>query len=574
MGIEIQDEKLKKTIDNILKVLPNIRKVQEFRWYKIDNFYEGNHFFEVLDPRTKEIKKDEFLNQVKEVAIVQRAKKQLVNAVNLIKANKPSWAVYPRKDIDLPKEVAEVFDKFALKISEFLEDIYYYNDIDDISTNVIEDGFKYGVGYAEVGIDENNNLFVSHFSPYQIYHDPSLTDLDQAKWLVKEVVKTKEEILNATRNVIDELTGEIKEIPLYDLEEAEKLKPESKVSLSTYYDLLERRFRRGVGDVFDDEILGRIIMHEIWVKYRGKFWIITEAQGKILRVEETPYTFLPFIAYVPIGQKLYQNTSWFEELIPLNKTLDVLITILNLLAKLGSKIILLKHKNTNIDELTSRVAELVEWEGQLPPEFMTPPSPSPILISAIEQVKLLMNELGLAMLTFGAVPRGVKAYKAIESLKSSEYSNLATPISRFEEFLEKMAEKILDILDLYLVEPTNFYLKGKNEVVNLVSLDYFLQNREFIQEYLKDGYIPISSKYLVRVEITTGLAYTEEGKRETILELAKAGLIPPSKVLEVFRFSNAKELIEETIKEKQWIEQLVKSQFETQENQQLDETTQ
>jgi len=58
------------------------------------------------------------------------------------------------------------------------------------------------------------------------------------------------------------------------------------------------------------------------------------------------------------------------------------------------------------------------------------------------------------------------------------------------------------------------------------------------------------SKYKVKVEIESGMAYTEEGKRENYMELAAKGFLPKEEVLKAFKFSNVGDIIDKLQAEK------------------------
>lgn len=123
------------------------------------------------------------------------------------------------------------------------------------------------------------------------------------------------------------------------------------------------------------------------------------------------------------------------------------------------------------------------------------------------------------MSTLGKIPTGVKAFRAIESLKESELSNLDIPLKMFRNTVKSIAELYLDYAHDYFVNPKTVYNTESGEP------DYFdiigqggIDARKRLNEQVPQA-TPIKKDYKLRIEIDNRAAFTEEGKKAQILDL-------------------------------------------------------
>src|SRR5258707_2826366 len=118
------------------------------------------------------------------------------------------------------------------------------------------------------------------------------------------------------------------------------------------------------------------------------------------------------------------------------------------------------------------------------------------------------------------VPAGVKANAAIESLKESEYANLAMPTRRLKTTIKKIAEKFLDIADKHILTPKTVYYmeKGQPKYFQVIGHDA-LKGRRKLNIDTPNEVIPINGDMRVDIEIESGLGYTREGQKTTMLQL-------------------------------------------------------
>jgi hypothetical protein len=174
----------------------------------------------------------------------------------------------------------------------------------------------------------------------------------------------------------------------------------------------------------------------------------------------------------------------------------------------------------------------------------------------------LIDEQGTTTSTLSKVPTGVKANAAIESLKESEYANLVMASRRLKTTIKKIAERFLDIADHnFITQKDVYYLENGNPKYFQVIGHQALKGRKRLNamEGIPHDIIPLSGDTRVDIEIESGLGFTKEGQKGTMLQLfqqldpyVQQGLIPPEafkvaiqKFLETYQFGATAEFMEE-----------------------------
>jgi hypothetical protein len=520
-----------KKVNQLFEISAKKRTNYEFRWYLADKFYENEHFPKRLNYTTGVLERVQFPKGFQPRPI-PRAKKIIDSLANLVLFEDPRWVIYPahltEEERNDPQKLQKIYENVK-SIERFFQDAWHYLRIKDVARQLVYMAAKYNVGYVEVGISEEGALFLDVYEPFDIYHAPDLKDLSEASYLIKVVRKTIKSLKDAT-----DYDGN----PLYDPESLTAIKPDYKYSASEYKHL---RFVEKFSQFpeLKDEDVAQVLIKECWLKETDGWRIITECQGKILRDVTVDYKKLPFVAYKFNEGPIYQ-TSVFEDLMPLNKALDILVALGEAYTRTMTIGKYLKYKGDKVERMLDEHGEFIEYEGPRPPEPLPIQGLPASYFNLVGLVMSLMEERGAAIISFGKVPKGVKAWRAIESLKSSEITNLNTPIKLFEKTLEEIAERILDIGYRSFLEPYTIWKVEQGQ-----PKPYEVVSEQVAGKYPKA--VPISTNYRVKVEIESGVAFTEEGKRQTLIQLAQLGVIPPETLLEGFQFGNVQDIVDKLI---------------------------
>ena len=179
----------------------------------------------------------------------------------------------------------------------------------------------------------------------------------------------------------------------------------------------------------------------------------------------------------------------------------------------------------------------------------SPPIQNPIasipqfVFSFMGMLESFIEEQGVTTTALGKIPKGVRAHAAIESLKESEYANLSIAAERLKEVVKRISEKILYYVDDYFVSPQTVSYLEKGEPTYLDIIGYSnIAKREAVGVSTPQDVIPIKKECRVDIEVESGLAYTQAGKKEAARELgdfliqtAQIGLVSAEVVKQYFR---------------------------------------
>ena len=307
------------------------------------------------------------------------------------------------------------------------------------------------------------------------------------------------------------------------------------------------RDQKNAGQILANKKKGDPIVRQVFVA--GDIWLRDE------------YTNLPDYPFVDLRLEpgaLY-GVAQIERFIPSNKSLDSVMSRIERMIHTMNVGVWTKRKGENFQ--ISNVA------GGLMAEYdTTPPQQVPMAglpASTFQFINLLnsfIEEQGVTTSALGQLPKGVKAWGAIESLKASEFSNLFVAIKQLKKCIQRISEKMLDIADNHFINKQTVMRLDKGEPAYFDIIGQAgVEARQGIDEADKlEGVVPIKKDYKVDITIESGLGYTEEGKKgrmmeiaNFMIELAKLGVLPPETIklvimqlIEVFKFGPSSEMME------------------------------
>jgi len=218
----------------------------------------------------------------------------------------------------------------------------------------------------------------------------------------------------------------------------------------------------------------------------------------------------------------------------------------------------LKRRGENF-KISNVAGGLVAEYDAVPPTQMPITQLGNDVYNFANMLESYIEEQGVTTSALGQLPKGVKAWGAIESLKASEFSNLFINIKQVKKTIQKISEKMLDIADSSFVSPQTVMNMDKEEP------DYFdvmgqrgIDVRQQIGEQVGPEIVPLKKDYKVEIEIESGLGYTDEGKKGRAMEIAnfmitmaQQGLVTPdaaklvvNRLLEIYKFGPTAEIME------------------------------
>ncbi len=531
-------EELAAKIESTFKAYSDARFKYERQWYINDNFYDGNHFVwwrkstgtidRIQPPRGTVMRS------------IPKASRQLDSIQNLILANHPRWTVYPEPepippegtDTQTPPGATPSIDPSkssedkAKRSGQWLETKYDELNMDELSAELVHYGLKFPCSFFKIGFDPSeDDIYVTVRDAFDVYFAPESNFYDSPM-----VIDTYSKNLE-----------EVKANPNY--ENTADLVPDFKYSSS---DLKELRTSERFGYTRLSQKSNTITLKEAYIyewkknaetgKMERKIRLVTVAGGKVLRNEEFPLKKIPFVMFTPNSGAVYKP-AWIERLISPNKSIDLIVSNIELFFHVMTRGRFAQHQTGTMDRILNETGQIVKWTVDKPDALPIPSLPN-YVFTHISNLEKWIEEQSVSSASTGRIPRGVRAYKAIESLKSSDYSNLGVAIIKLEGALEKCAEIMLDYADNFYENPRTVFKLNEDKP------DYFqVMGAGSFDNLKNDKVIPLSASSKVNVSIESGLSYTEEGKRQTLIELFNMGLVDGETVLKAFKFANVGEII-------------------------------
>jgi hypothetical protein len=416
---------------------------------------------------------------------------------------------------------------------------------------------KFPLSFIETGYsDEKDDVFLDTWDAFDIYFPPYMRDLDKSPFIVKCV----------PRMILD-LQGN----PNY--QNTESLVPDNNPAKS---ELKSRREQDKYGKVSDNET---VIVSEAYFRIPISKELLEERPelfkdgGPLARKVESDVAFYqvitggrkclyrdwvdipkyPFVSYRPFSGPLYQP-AWIEYMIAQNKSLDMFVSNVETYFNIMTKGRLLKNKAATMSRMSNENGEIIEWDVQ-PPEPMAMPNIPNYTFTHVANLERWIEDQGVSSATMGRVPKGVRAGKALEALQQADVANMGVCMDNLELTMKKISELMLDTADRYYATPhkvMRMVQGNKPEQFSVIGGSYTETYKKGGTAYL-DAATPIEEgktlpvvlrrDFTVKVKAESGLSYTEEGKRDTLLELFKLGLLDRQSVLDNFKFSNVGDII-------------------------------
>jgi hypothetical protein len=250
---------------------------------------------------------------------------------------------------------------------------------------------------------------------------------------------------------------------------------------------------------------------------KGRYVVFTDKQ--ILADDPWPYPFndLPIVKFpgLRVPGSIY-DSSVVEHAIPLQKELNRTVSQIVEYKNLTIKPRYWAPTGSISTRMTSEPGLLMEYNpvGDHKPEVEKLPSMPPYVFDHLTGIRNALREIfALTEVTEGTVPPNVEAGIAIDLLQEMATDRLAPTIKLMEHTIASAGQLMLLLAQQYYIEPRLLKIKGSGGGI---------QVKKFTQSDIAGG---IS----IQVQAGSALPRTRAGKQAQILELVKAGIIPPDK---------------------------------------------
>lgn len=448
----------------------------------------------------------------------------------------------------------------AKKVGWWIEQQWYENYLKEKLIEMVIMSGKTGISYLQVYQPQDKEKIETElYDSFDIYLDGSLSDLYKCPAIIKTCRKT---------------VDEIKSNEYFDEEGRKGLTPDNRYASSEIKDAYEKtRYGTYQADIptliqkesFIKEYLTDEKMEEISQKdssvlqgkKRGDCIIrhVFSAAGITLKDEYLDLTEYPFVDFRFEPGKLYQ-TPLIERFIPANKSMDVAVSRVEKFANTMVTGMWAKRKGENFKITNVQGAQVVEYTAQ-PPTSIPLANVPPFMFQFIQFLSNVIDEQGASTSTLNRIPSGVRSAAAIESMKATEYANLKIPGDMLQLTVRRICERMLEVGEKF-VSPQQVMREQNNlpyyyNVMGQRGMDVRNQLGQDVSNIT-----PIKKDYKVKIEVITGLAFTQEGKKETMQQIvqfltimAKEGYISQDavrlvieKFLEAYQFGSTAEFME------------------------------
>lgn len=571
----IETMNIGKEVDNMMTLANNTRKPFARNWYNNNFFDDGHHLRTISRTTGRIIDLSNRATLYSPRRAIPKASRQIRGMVNLILSQDFIPQVRPDKvnrySYNNPQEYqmsVQEAKTLAKRVGHWLEEEYKNQDLDIKIAEMLLLTMKNSISFMQVWPDAVEEAIRTQvYDAFDIYLMNNVTSIYDSPFIIKSVPKLIREIKaneNFDKKQLEKITpdsryasDEIKEAYLISKFGKAGIGSDSAATLLQKEAFLKEyinsenlpriRSQKNGGQILQEKKKGDPVIRQVFVA--GDIWLRDE------------YTTLPDYPFVDLRLEpgpVYQ-VAQIERFIPSNKSLDSVMSRIERMIHTMNVGVWTKRKGENFQ--ISNVA------GGLMAEYdTTPPGQVPMAglpASTFQFINLLnsfIEEQGVTTSALGQLPKGVKAWGAIESLKASEFSNLFVAIKQLKKCIQRISEKMMDIADNYFINKQTVmrFDKGEPDYFDIIG-EQGIKAREGIEEAdALQGVVPIKKDYKVDIQIESGLGYTEEGKKGRMMEvanfmveLAKLGVLPPEtlkqvimQLIETFKFGPTSEMME------------------------------
>lgn len=518
----IDDDKVASTIvdmaEKLFKTASTGQRLKaEQEWYVNERYLEGDHWLK-FDRKTGTITYPKQQKRVRRD--INLARKQLRALKNFILAQRFTWEVSPEDDSpeasDNAKQYNQVLSSYVYDLLDVPMKLY------DVLTNGIVKRFG---SWELVWDDESDNLRLSEQDSFDVYPDPSVRNPRDGQFLFK------------TSKVS---VAKIKKNAAY-FERRSQVSGDNREAASDFKDSLEK-YRGTTGENQSLDEAQTSIAKELFLKRDdGTQCLIAYADGKLLRADDLNIKRFPLLFYFPERNNhgLYGST-WFRDIRVINRIFENVISIAeDYVLKIKPK--LMRPKGSSMKPITDELGDFLEYSQAIPDqikEFMPAGLPS-THFNLMDLARDLIEDVGGMHTPATRVPNGVTSGRAIEALQAADENNVGEPKQMLERFLEETGELALELISAHQVT--------KKTVTRYDGKTTFRREIMGSGGVPEDGQVPdnvlVVKPLKVNVSIVPAVAYTEEGRRQTALDLYKAKLIDRETALDTYRFSNIGDVV-------------------------------
>jgi hypothetical protein len=568
----VPTEQIGSKIETFVQNVAQQRKAFERRWYNNNFFDDGYHYRFVSRTTGKVVDLTSNNDSFIPYRAIPKASRQIRGIANLLLSQEPQAVVYPEHILQStyadPKQYQQAqmeAEKNAKHVGRWIEWSWKKYELKKLLTHMVILAAKNGISYLQIWPDPvKEDIKFRVFDAFDIYVDPSVSDIYDSPFLVKATPQTIEEI-KANEN--------------FDEEAIAKIRADNKYAPS---EIKEAYMMARFGMRRNDDKTATVILKEGFVReyvnqdniaeikkdvkdFKGKqgdiiIRQIFEVGGLVLRDTYTEFNEYPFVDFRFEPGYIYQ-VPMIERFLSANKSLDAVLSRIE--RYIGTQIVGVYMKRRGENYRINNIAGGAEIEYDIAPPAQMPLSPMPgFVFNYVNILESLIEEQGASTSALGQVPTGVKSGVAIESLKATEYANLKISGDQLKGTVYRIAQRMLDLASRYFITPKTVTMMddGKPTYFDIIGE----RGMEAFKKLAQKGALQVpeatvvKKDYNIDIDVQSGMGFTEEGKRTTMMQvldfltnMAKNGLISQETVnyalknfTKTFQFGNTAEFMD------------------------------
>ena len=531
---QTKGEILLSKIDRMWSEASSERMKYDWKWFIYGLWTRGYHYAR-YDARTKQIVGQPQKDGRPQVTI-NKIYPTLRSVRNYALRNQPKAEV-------TPENLTEDGLNQALLGTKFLDYIHESEKLRPKLKGTVWQALEDSVGWWQV-VWNGEKIEVNPVDVFDYYPDPKATKPEDQRY----------GILALRKRIKD-----LKENELYDKNELEQIKPDNKVSSSSYKDMLNSYEKNdagaGMSDKSDDS--GTVILKEVWYKEDGKIYVCAEAGGRLVRKpEEVDTKIIPFFRLASdIMPFSMFGEGWVKNMIDPQKLLNSAMSSIAEYNLLMNKVKVVTDKGAGVRIYNNQHGQILEKKRGYEVTTSTAAPLNGAIYQQVEMANTFIEDIGsMHDAMRGRVPTGAKSGRAIEALQIGDSNNMSELTENIEDFLEDVYEYILWLGSQKYQEMQQIIVTdytGQKQFLKIIG-----ESSPVAQAMMEAGEIPentfiVSEKNMVDVKITSYLSHTPEAKRESVKELFQMMPdLPPDVLLDAYGVGNIAEVVKR-MKEKQ-----------------------
>lgn len=576
-------ERISGEIETFVSVQDFRRKNFERRWYDNNFFDDGYHFRFVSRTTGKIIDVSAGRNTLGPNRSIPKASRQIRAIANLLLGVEPFPVIYPQKinpnkypveqdpstgqakpgrEYEIAKLVAK---QAAQNIGHWVVKEWEKQQIEEKLTLALILAAKHGVSYIQIWPDAVEECIRTQvWDAFDVYVEGTLNNIEESSMVVKCIPK---------------LVSQIKANDIFDKEQLTKINPDNRYATS---EIKEAYMRSRYGKGAPNDAAATLILKEAFIKefvnvdnreriiqdlgedaqeFKMGDQIIRhvyEAAGIWLYDKYTTLRKYPLVPFTFEPGPLYQ-VPLIERFIPANKSLDTVMSRVERYLNTMVAGAWLQRKGENFQITNKAGGNVYEWENSKPEQVPIAPLPQAVW-NYIRELNDNIEEQGASVSTLNQIPEGVRSGVAIETLKANEYANLKIPSKQFKKLIKELTERMIDIAARNFILPQTVEQLNKNNEPSYFQIigEAGIKARQKAKMDIEPNLTVIYPNTIVDIQIESGLGFTEQGRRDTMiqiseymLKLAKEGLVTTQAVqiavqelLETFSFGSTQEFMQ------------------------------